>query len=137
MDNKPKRQADSHLKSNTKIIPLNGNILLKVVTRVSSIVLNKSLDKPLDFQSALFYVDGTSHDSIPINARVLLNSRIINDYELRIDYPSNTQSKAYIHNMLSTETNEVRTKYIKDNPKTVLIEYMLVAWTDIIAKIEN
>lgn len=127
--------------SNTKVIPLNGVILIKAVFNMSSFKVynwgtaNFSL-KDGDAE-AKFYIDGTSIEALPLGVRVILENRIIDDPEIRISDADNKKSIRAIKAAMLELNNIEREQFHKDNPNVELHEYLLVMFHNVKAMIKE
>jgi len=112
-------------KSETKIKPVNGKLLIKgIVTGLSTnIFVNKSSVATSD--SRKYYIAGTSVEGFNIGDEVIFsdnifNSNIIND-------PNNPDSyEKYSKNFKELEKIDDRMKLSKDMPKVNIVEYAII-----------
>lgn len=122
--------------SETSIVPVNNQILIKVLFRESSITFTKS-NNTRPYIGAKFIVAGTSNKNILYGKEVYLNNRVSGNTELRIKDPNNTASRDSHYQYINSLDNKARADYIKDNVNVLVVEYMIVNALDILAIVQD
>lgn len=118
--------------SNTKVIPVNGNILVKVELQgVSAInLLGNSMPS---YKKQIITVAGTSVETIPLNKEVIIN----NDAGKPINDPNNPKSLANIKKFYRELDDKGKREFRKNNRTVDSVDYMIVYSHDIMAIIDE
>lgn len=118
--------------SNTKIIPVNGNILVKVELQGVSAINLLGNSMPI-YKKQIITVAGTSVETIPLNKEVIIN----NDAGKPINDPNNPKSLSNIKKFYRELDDKGKREFRKNNKTVDSVDYMIVYSHDIMAIIDE
>ncbi len=120
-------------KTTTIYQPVNGRMLIKVVTNDFPTMNLVSGSKPNRIGDIKMFIAGTSVSGYELNQEVLVDPAIISDSSNKIFDNDNefsyTNIKAHINGLKRSEYE----KFVKTNPRVTIVEYVMVHYASIIA----
>ncbi len=120
-------------KTNRMFQPVNGRMLIKVVTKDFPTMNLVAGSKPTVATDVRMYIAGTSIKGYMLNQEVLVEPREIINTENKIFDDTNEHSYFKVQKTLKSLKSSEYTKFLKNNPRVELNEYVIVFVNSIIA----
>jgi len=128
-------EVKEEFKTETKYQPVNGRMLIKVVTEDFPTMNIMTGAKPNTMGSIKMFIAGTSISGYNLGDEVLVEPREIANPDNKIFDDDNERSyssiKAHINSLKKSEYDE----FVKKNPRLSIVEYVIIHNNFIIAKV--
>lgn len=109
--------------SNTRIVPANGRLLIRMEINNFSKIMLVNKDKA-EFNASKLTIEGTSHEDYPLNSEVLVDGFDIKDGMIHDN--ANAQCFKNISALYEELSREDKEQVYKDKATVDLVEYSLI-----------